>query len=328
MQLLHFLAMISAFAGLALFSPANAEPPAPLKVVVTLKPIHSLAAAVMEGAGTPHLLIKGASSEHSYSLRPSDARVLYDADIVVRVSGRLESFLEKPLASLGPKIRLVTLINAPGMKLLRPRLSGVFEAHDHQGADADHAHPEQDERPAAPSAWGGGDAEHDLHLWLSPTNAAVIADHLAAVLGEVRPPQAQLFRDNAERLKLRLAELDGRLRAMLEPLKGRDFIVFHDAYQYFEAEYGLHAAGAITLSPERQPGAARLRDIRARIADAHQPCVFSEPQFEPKLVATVIEGTSARAGVLDPLGANLAEGPEQYFQLMEALSASFAKCLR
>ena len=304
---------VLACAAVALIGSGNAKAAEPLNVVVTIKPVHSLAAAVMEGAGAPHLLIKGAASAHSYALRPSDARVLNNADIVIRVSEQLESYLEKPIASLSGRARIVTLSEAPGIKLLPPRQSGAFEAHSH-GAESGGSHSH--------SA-----SEHDPHLWLSPENAAVIADHLAGVLTAARPRQAQLFADNAARLKTRLAALDAQLRMAVAPLKGKDFIVFHDAYQYFEKRYGIEAAGSITLSPERQPGAARLTQIRARIAASKRPCVFSEPQFEPKLVATVIEGTDARTGVLDPQGADMPEGPEQYFQLLNNLAASLGKCL-
>ena len=291
----------------------NARGAEALNVVVTIKPVHSLAASVMQGAGVPHLLIKGAASAHSYALKPSDARVLNNADIVVRVSERLESYLEKPIASLAGKAKIVTLSEAPGIHLLPPRESGAFEAHSHEAEGGEnHAHAE---------------AEHDPHLWLSPANAGVIADHLAKVLAAAQPEQAELFMQNAAQLKTRLAGLDTQLRAAVAPLKGKDFIVFHDAYQYFEKDYGVEAAGSITLSPERQPGAARLKQIRARIAASKRPCVFSEPQFEPKLVAAVIAGTDARTGVLDPQGADMPEGPEQYFQLLNNLAASLGKCL-
>lgn len=314
--------------AIELMGSARANAAEPLKVVVTIKPIHSLAASVMEGAGAPLLLIKGAASAHSYALKPSDARALNDADIIVRVSERLESYLEKPIASLAGKARIVTLSEAPGITLLPPREGGAFEAHSHahEGSaaftDVAAVHGHSDGAKAAPIA-----AEHDPHLWLSPANAAIIADHLASVLAAARPEQAQLFRDNAARLKVRLAALDAQLRVAVAPLKGRDFIVFHDAYQYFEKLYGIEAAGSITLSPERQPGAARLNQIRARIAASKRPCVFSEPQFEPKLVTTLIEGTDARTGVLDPQGADMAEGRDQYFQLLNNLAANLGKCL-
>jgi zinc transport system substrate-binding protein len=304
-------------AALLAFGLAGAmAPPAPAKdglsVVVTIKPIHSLAVAVMEGAGTPTLLLKGASSPHAYALRPSEARSLSTADIIIRVSDNLESFLDKPLASLSAHAKVITLSDSPGIKLLPVRESGTFEPHDHGDHDAGAGHAHE---------------EHDAHLWLSPDNAAAIADQLAAVFAKAEPDHAALFKANAAKLKQRLAALDAELARAVAPVKGKTFIVFHDAYQYFEQHFGLEAAGSITISPERQPGAARLKAIRAKIAGARTACVFSEPQFEPKLVGTVIEGTGARTGVLDPIGAAIPEGQDQYFQLMTGLAKDLNRCL-
>jgi zinc transport system substrate-binding protein len=285
-----------------------------LSVVVTIKPVHSLATAVMEGTGTPTLLLKGASSPHSYSLRPSDAKTLSTADIIVRVSDNLESFLDKPLASLSQKAKLITLSEIPGIKLLPVRESGAFEHHD----DGDHD---------AKAGAGHEHEEHDAHLWLSPDNAAAIANRLAVVLADAQPEQAELFKANAARLKQRLAALDTELRTDLAPVKHKSFVVFHDAYHYFEEHFGLEAAGSITISPERQPGAARIKAIRAKITGAGSACVFSEPQFEPKLVRTIVEGTDARTGVLDPIGASLPEGKDQYFQVMINLAKALNGCL-
>jgi zinc transport system substrate-binding protein len=285
-----------------------------LRVVVTIKPVHSLAVAVMEGAGAPILLLKGASSPHSYSLRPSDAKTLSTADIIVRVSDNLESFLDKPLASLSQNAKLITLAEIPGIKLLPVRESGAFELHDDGGHDAE-------------ARAGYEHEEHDAHLWLSPDNAAAIADRLAGALGEVQPEQADRFKSNAARLKQRLTALDTELRTDLAPVKGKSFVVFHDAYHYFEEHFGLEAAGSITISPERQPGAARIKAIRAKIARGSSACVFSEPQFEPKLVRTIVEGTDARTGVLDPVGASLPEGKDQSFQVMINLAKALNGCL-
>lgn len=309
---------VAALVG-AMLMPGAAKAADELKVLVSIKPVHSLAVAVMEGAGAPDLLIKGAGSEHIYTLRPSEARTIAAADIVIRVSKTLETFLDKPIASLAKGARVVTLAELPGVKLLPIREGGAYDAHDHG-----HAHGHEDHGKSEAHEEGEGD---DPHLWLDPANAGAIADGLAAIFAEARPGQAALFKDNAAKLKARLATFDADLAQRLAPVKGKPFITFHDAYQYFEAHYGIASAGAITLSPERQVGAARLTAIRAKIEAAHAVCVFAEPQFEPKLVDTLIEGTDARKGVLDPLGAGLPEGKDQYFTLLGNLAKSLTGCL-
>lgn len=310
-------ATVVLLAASMMLAPAGAKAAGDLKVLVSIKPVHSLAVAVMEGAGAPDLLIKGAGSEHSYTLRPSEARAIAAADIVIRVSKTLETFLDKPIASLAKGARVVTLAELPGVKLLPIREGGAHEAHNHGPAHGHDGHVEGD-------AHDEGD---DPHLWLDPANAAAIADGLATIFAEARPAQAALFKDNAAKLKARLAAFDADLAQRLAPVKAKPFITFHDAYQYFEAHYGIASAGSITLSPERQVGAARLKAIRGKIEAAHAVCVFAEPQFEPKLVDTLIEGTDARKGVLDPLGADLPEGREQYFTLLGNLAKSLTACL-
>jgi zinc transport system substrate-binding protein len=317
-------ALLAGF-GLSLGTAQTARGAEPLNVVVTIKPVHSLASAVMQGAGEPQLLIDGAGSPHSYAMKPSQARRLNSADIIIRVSETLETFLEKPIASLSSQAKIITLAEIPGLKLLPVREGGAFDEHKdehehgaehagHVGAKEEHDHAHEHDG-------------HDSHLWLDPANAAAIADHLAAAFAEARPEIADIFTANAKTLKARLDELDTSLRRSLAPLKGKPFIVFHDAYQYFEDAYGVPAAGSVTLSPERQIGAARLQEIRRKIGEASAACVFSEPQFTPKLLDTITEGTDARTGVLDPLGADLPSGSEQYFQLMTNLANSLTQCL-
>lgn len=323
--------------GSALCQKANATDP--LNVIVTIKPIHSLAAAVMEGGAQPKLLIGGAGSPHSYALKPSDAKALGSANVIIRVSENLETFLEKPIDSLAKHAKVVTLDEINGLTLLPVREGGAFEAHEHEADDHGHkseAHGskghdhEHDYKHGHSGKSAEAEHEHeanDAHLWLSPANAMFIADHLAAVFSELQPEQAQLFKDNAEKLKQRIAKLDADLKQSLAPVKGKPFIVFHDAYQYFEKHYGLSAAGSVTLSPERQPGAARLKEIRRKISRTKSVCVFSEPQFKPKFLETLVEGTDAKMAVIDPLGADLAEGPDQYFELMTNLARSLNDCL-
>lgn len=308
MVLLYFLT-----AATAAFSAAVEEAPT---VVVSIKPIHSLVAAVMEGVGEPHLLVKGSSSPHSYTMRPSDARAIVQAKLVVWVGENLESFLEKPLATLGGGAVRLKLTDALKDHLLPVRSGGPWEEHEHvQGHGDEDGH--RGEEPVTA----------DPHLWLDPIQAARIVDLLVPVLGRIDPAHAQRYRKNGERLKGRLDTLRGELQHKVEPVKDVPYVVFHDAYQYFEAAYGLDAVGSITIGPERRPGARRISRVREKIKAMNARCVFSEPQFEPRLIATVIEGTGARKGVLDPLGAGMPAGPETYFLLMNALADNLVACL-
>jgi zinc transport system substrate-binding protein len=273
------------------------------QVVVTIKPIHALVAGVMAGVGEPALLIGGSASPHSYTLRPSEARLLTQAQLIVRVGAGFETFLQRPLAGLAPTTRILTLDTLPGMRLLPTRSGGVWEAHEHDEDAAAHG-------------------ERDLHLWLDPRNAQVIVAATAAALAELDPPQAALYRANAATLQQRLLALDADLQQRLAPLQRLPYAVFHDAFAYFEGRYGLTPLGAISVSSERPPGARRLAAIRARLLESGARCVFVQPQFEPKLAAQLISGTSARIAVLDDLGADLPAGPEAYFLLMERLGSA------
>ena len=166
-----------------------------------------------------------------------------------------------------------------------------------------------------------------MHVWLDPANAIAMTEMIVATLAEVDPEHADAYRTNGEQLTQRLEALDARLTDHLTPLAGEPYIVFHDAYQYLESRYGLSPAGSITLSPDRQPGAARLTEVRDRIRETGALCVFAEPQFEPRLVTTVVEGTDARTATLDPLGAEIADGPDLYFTLLEELGGSLRACI-
>ena len=276
------------------------------RVVVTVKPLHSLVAGVMAGIGEPDLIIRGAGSPHTYSLKPSDARLLENAQVIFWIGESLEAFMEKPLAALGSKTRIVEVMQIPGITLLPGREGGAWDEH------AGHDH--------------GGDG-HDGHLWLDPANARVIAREVAAALGQVDPGNRGRYAANAETLVAHIDALDAELKAQLAPVHDIPFVVFHDAYQYFEKSYALRAVGSITVSAERKPGARRVKEIRDKIRSLGVRCVFSEPQFSSALVDTLIEGTNTRTGTLDPLGAGLPAGPEAYFTLMRDLGSSLAECL-
>ncbi len=274
-------------------------------VVVSILPLHSLAAAVMQGAGTPQLLLDGGSSPHAYSLRPSAARALAEADLVVWVGPEMESFLAQPLAQ--HRGRVLTLLEASEIRVL----AGAQQA-------------DSEPSPAHPHASG----ERDPHIWLDPRNAMAAAAALTHALSELDPARSVLYQTNGERLQARLRGLDKALEQRLQPLRGRPFLVFHDAYRYLETRYGLNSAGAVVTGPERRPGARRVRELRAEVKASGARCVFSEPQFQSGLLAVLTEDSHARVAVLDPLGADLEPGPDAYFRLMDRLADQLAGCLQ
>ena len=316
-------------------------------VVVSIKPIHSLAAGVMTGVAEPTLLIEGGASPHAYSLKPSEAEALQNADVVFWIGDEMETFLEKPLEALPKQAELVALHQADGVVLLPFREGGDWEAHaDHQteheedhghsddhghehakkhddkhdhGHTDDHAEHHDDEH---------GHGEHDMHIWLDPSNATAMVARMVEVLSEVDAANAPRYQANGETLKTRLATLNSGIDDKLQPVKKTPYVVFHDAYQYFDNRYGLSPAGSITVDPDRKPSAQRLFNIRKKILESGAVCVFSEPQFEPDVVATVIEGTDARTSVLDPLGADLPPGPDAYFALLNSLATDLRSCLK
>ncbi len=291
-------------------SPVQAAAP---EVVVSIKPLHSLVAGVMAGVAEPQLLVPGAASPHAYALRPSDARRLEGARLVFWVGPVLESFLVKPLAALAHRAEIVEADRLPEVTLLAARGGGAWEQ------DADHDH---DRDPA-----DGAAARADGHLWLDPANARAIVRAAAARLAALDPANAARYGENGRALEARLMALDEELAARLHPVRGLPFVVFHDAYHYLEARYGLVAIGSITVSPDRPPGARRVERIREKIVATQARCVFSEPQFSPALAETLTEGAGARTAVLDPEGAALAPGPELYPTLMRRLAESLVGCL-
>ncbi len=329
------------------------------KVVVSIKPIHGLVSSVMAGIAEPELLIKGAGSPHAYNLRPSEARALSDADVVFRVGEALETFLDKPLKSLASGGRVVDLAEVPGLTLLDSRDAGVWAHDDHHGhhdehddhADhGDHGHGDHDHgdhEEHGDHAEHGDHDEHehhdehgdhddhaghdhgpvDMHIWLTPDNARPMLDAIVEALSAEDPANAARYAANSEGVLTELADLDAEIAARLAPVGAKPYVVFHDAYQYFEAHYGLRPVGAISVNPERAPGAKRLAALREVIAERDAVCVFSEPQFEPALVATIVEGTAAKSGELDPLGADLPIGPDSYFALLRGLADSLVTCL-
>lgn len=290
--------------GLTLWSAVVGEVGATVpQVVVSIKPVHSLVAGVMAGVGEPELLVSGGASPHSYALKPSEVASLQRADLVFWLGPETEPFLPKFLQSLPPSVRVTALAEARGVELLAPRTGD--DAHSESGGE-----------------------HHDPHLWLSPHNAQGMVSTIVQQLVAVDPDHSAQYLSNLQALQGRLASLDLELRQQLQPLQTVPYIVFHDAYQYFEKRYGLQPVDWIAVNPERPPGAGHLRLIRERLQRAEARCIFTEPQFPPKLVTALTDGLTVQQGVLDPLGADLQDGPDLYFVLLQNLGQSFVQCLQ
>jgi zinc transport system substrate-binding protein len=288
--------------------------PAAPNVVVSIKPVHSLVAGIMQGVDEPSLLVRGNQSPHNFSLRPSDMRMLQQADLVVWVGPDVET----SLANLFENNRLsgvvAVLTEIDSINLLQPRNDMEWEARQQkQLMESDHGHIHH--------------RSIDSHIWLSPEIARQIVAHITDQLCEMDGRNAENYRQNSQRLRERLNQLDNELNSRLAPIKDRPYIVFHDAYHYFENHYGLNAVGSVSISPERQPGARHIHHLKDKIKRLQAYCVFSEPQFRPKLVETLVEGTKAKTGQLDPLGTDFEAGPEAYFHLMHKLADNLVECL-
>lgn len=283
-------------------------------IVASSKPAHTLVAMVVGNTGNARVLIDGTASPHTYQMRPSDAKAVGSAAVFVRISEGLEPFTGRLAKSLPKGARMVTLAAAPGLATYPKRTGATFEVAKHGGHGHSHGHKHSAEKD-------------DPHIWLDPANAKVLLSYLAAELGQVSPANAASYKANAEAAAKRIDALHADLVRELALVAGKPFVVFHDSLQYLERRYGLTAAGSVVMSPEVQPGAKRLTELRGKVIKLGAVCVFAEPQFESKLVASVTHGSAARAGMLDPEGTQLKPGPGFYDELMRKLAADLRSCL-
>jgi zinc transport system substrate-binding protein len=313
---------LSALALCLAASPAIAAP----RVIASVVPVHGIVSAVMGETGQPELLLSGSMSEHRATFTPQQIAELGKADLVFIVGQGLEAKLSQMSGSEAVNgKRFVELSSAPGITTHPIREGGAWEAHDHDhghdhGHDHDHDHGHGEEKAE-------GVLSFDPHVWLDPENAKAMAAAVAAELAKADPANAATYTTNAEAFARSLDALSGQIAAELAPVKAVPYVVFHDAYQYFEERFGLSAAGSIADVSAKAPSAKRLKEVRGKIAEVKAACVFREPQYDGKVVQTVIEGTSAREGVLDPLGAAITPGAGAYQQLLSQLSKDLKACL-
>ena len=306
---------------LTFFTPANAE----IKVVASIKPIHSLASYLMDGIAKPDLIVDGYASPHGFAMKPSHAKMLQNADLIFWVGEDLESFLEKPLSSIAKKAEKIELMETKGLQVLKFRERNIFDEHDHdEHGHEDHAKKEDDHDDHGHDEHGHAHGEYDPHIWLDPSNAKVIVKKITNQLSKIDKDNSSVYKANSKKL---LKDLDGLIKEVKNEInKDASFVVFHDAYQYFEKRFGINVIGALTVNPDVMPGAEQLSEIREIIEHEKVSCVFSEPQFNPDIIKAVAKDTNIKTGVIDPLGATLNPGKKLYFDLIRNMSKSFKGC--
>ena len=289
------------------------------QVAVDIAPVHSLVARVMDGVGMPDLIIQPGASPHEYSLRPSEAAALQNSDLVFWIGPDLTPWLTDTIETLAKDASVTSLLDLDGTVQLDFRESALFEVHDHDDWHDDH------DGTAAHDKHDHGD--HDPHAWLSPKNAMTWLNVIAGQLSSADPDNAGTYFANAAAGRTEIELLIGEVTATLDRVRGTRFIVFHDAYQYFEMDFNFQASGAISLSDASDPSPARITEIRDRVMRQGIDCVLAEPQFNPKLIATVLDGTDAKTGIVDPLGSDLEPGSSLYPELIRNLSTALASCM-
>jgi zinc transport system substrate-binding protein len=327
---------LSILSILTFFTPANAE----LKVVTSIKPIHSLASYLMDGIGKPELIVDGYASPHGFSMKPSHAKMLQNADLIFWIGEDLEGFLEKPLKSIAKKAEKIELIEIKGLNVLKFRERNIFDEHDdHDDHDDhgkkeddhdDHDHDEHakkeehDDHDDHDGHEGHAHGEYDPHIWLDPMNAKVILNEMVEHLIENDPTNEAKYKSNLDKA---LKEIDKlTIEVMTDLSNSVSSIVFHDAYQYFEKRFNVNILGAFTVNTDVMPGAEQLAEIREIIEHDKVACIFSEPQFNRDIINAVAKDMKIKTGVLDPLGATLDSGKDLYFKLIRNMSASFKGC--
>ena len=299
---------------------------AELKVVTTIKPVHSLLANVMKGVGEPALIIDGSTSPHNFTLKPSHAKLIEQADIIFWIGKDLETFMEKPLDSIVKNAKIVSFMEMNNIKKLKFREENIFE-HDeheeHEGHDEHEEHESHDEHDE-PDGHDHAHGEFDVHIWLDPSNAKEMVHEIAHELSDIDPANKDKYNANAEATSLALDELINNINQSIN--KDARFVVFHDAYQYFEKRFGISTSGALTLNTDVLPGAKQISDIQNIIKEKTIKCIFSEPQFNPKIIETIAKDTGIKTGIFDPLGANIKSDKDLYFKLINNLAKGLKNC--
>ena len=344
-----FKYLILSIIPISFITGVNAE----IKVVTTIQPLHSLISNVMGNKGKLDLILEGTASPHSFTLKPSHAKMLENADAIFWIDKDLESFLEKPLKSIPKKAKVIHLMDISGLEIHKFREKNIYgdhddhdkhghkedkhDDHDKHGHKKDkhdkhddhdkHGHKEDkhakhDDHDKHGHAHAHG--EFDVHIWLDPNNAKVIVKEVANQLATLDSKNSDFYKENSKKTINKLDNLINKIDKSIN--KKASFVTFHDAYQYFEKRFGVEALGALTINTDIQPGAKQIEEIQHLVEDKNIKCIFSEPQFNPKLINMIAKSSGAKTGILDPLGSSYKPGNDLYFNLINDLYENLNKC--
>ena len=344
--------MIKFFSIIALFicSGVNVFATETTGVISTIQPINSLVSAIIGNTGKSITIIPSEQSPHDFKLKPSDVKVLQNSNIIFYVSNHLESSITKVFKNLPKNIKLINLMEESGVNHLAIRDNDAWERHDHHGHDDhdvhdkhgkkhddhdDHDkhgkkhddHDDHDKHGKKHDDHDDHEKEDDVHVWLSPDNAIKIVQKVNKVLSLYFPENSKIYNDNTTKFIDKIRNLKMELVKELSPIKNKPYIVFHDAYQYFEKTFELNAVGSVALEGDIASSPKQISIIKDKIVKSKASCVFQEPQFDSKLVKIVVEGTDAKIGTLDPLGVNISENKDFYLQLLTNMTKSLKECL-
>ena len=306
-------------------------------IITTIQPITSLVSAVIGNTGKTISLIPTEISPHEYKLKPSDIKKLQNGNIIFYVSDHLETSITKVFENLPKNIKSINLMEDAGIKHLAIRDNEAWERHDHRHGHGDHhdhdkkakEHDDHEDEKHAKKHddHNNHEKEDDVHIWLSPDNAVKIIKKVNKELSLYFPENAKTYNKNTNQMIKKINELEVELKNELSGIKDKPYIVFHDAYQYFETSFGLNAVGSVALEGDIASSPKQISFIKDKIVKFKASCVFQEPQFDSKLVKIVVEGTNAQIGTLDPLGVNIKSGENFYLQLLKNMAKSLKDCL-
>ena len=334
---------------LLVFSSINAFATETTGIISTIQPINSLVSAVIGNTGKTISIIPAEQSPHDFKLKPSDVKVLQNGNIIFYVSNHLESSVTKVFKNLPKNIKLINLMEESGINHLAIRDNAAWERHDHHGDDHDdhdkhgkkhddhddhdkHGkkhddHDDHDKHGKKHDDHDDHEKEDDVHIWLSPDNAIKIVQKVNKVLSLYFPENSKIYNDNTTKFIDKIRSLKMELIKEMSPIKNKPYIVFHDAYQYFEKTFELNAVGSVALEGDIASSPKQISFIKDKIIKSKASCVFQEPQFDSKLVKIVVEGTNAKIGTLDPLGVNITGNKDFYLQLLTNMAKSLKECL-